>query len=112
MHEFIFGAKGRVPPKVCRSNGETSLLPLSGIACSGVSYAVLKSDPSPFVFLLRCYFLRRDTSSIPIGTTTFPNQLPEALLSANVGALGVLLGEPSHASLNQNRNVSRHTGAG
>ena len=72
----------------------------------------LKSDPSPFVFLLRCYFLRRDTSSIPIGTTTFPNQLPEALLSANVGALGVLLGEPSHASLNQNRNVSRHTGAG
>lgn len=34
--------------------------------------------------------------SVPIGTTTFPNQLPEALLSANVGALGVLLGEPSH----------------
>lgn len=33
--------------------------------------------------------------SVPIGTTTFPNQLPEALLSANVGALGVLLGEPT-----------------
>eukprot|EP00752_Nemacystus_decipiens_P010420 g9287.t1 len=29
--------------------------------------------------------------SIPIGTTTFPNQLPEALLAANVGGLGVLL---------------------
>lgn len=33
--------------------------------------------------------------SFPIGTTTFPNQLPEALLAANVGALGVLLGEPT-----------------
>ncbi|CAM9435343.1 unnamed protein product [Ectocarpus sp. 4 AP-2014] len=29
--------------------------------------------------------------SIPIGTTTFPNQLPEALLAANIGGLGVLL---------------------
>lgn len=34
-------------------------------------------------------------SSIPIGTTTFPNQLPEALLAANVGGLGVLLGKSS-----------------
>lgn len=31
--------------------------------------------------------------SIPIGTTTFPNQLLEALLAANVGALGVVLGK-------------------
>ena len=34
--------------------------------------------------------------SIPIGTTTFPNQLPEAILAANVGALGVVLGETIH----------------
>lgn len=37
--------------------------------------------------------LRGTVCSIPIGTTTFPNQLPEALLAANVGGLGVLLGK-------------------
>lgn len=55
--------------------------------------------------------------SVPIGTTTFPNQLPEALLSANVGALGVLLGEPFCRryrlgnSMVHTQNIGRFVGA-
>lgn len=36
--------------------------------------------------------------SVPIATTTFPNQLPQALLAANVGALAVVLGETQRSN--------------
>ncbi|CAM9572216.1 unnamed protein product [Discosporangium mesarthrocarpum] len=50
---------------------------------------------SPGRGLCRCnvreMLLSPPTISIPIGSTTFPNQLPQALLAANVGGLGVVL---------------------
>lgn len=54
-------------------------------------FAWAQEDLKGLIFRLGAVYAVAMAISIPIGTTTFPNQLLEALLAANVGALGVVL---------------------